>query len=73
MSRPLNGGVPKLADALAMARDLGLTVRALRRHGEWAVSAPNKRPLKISARRKDASAMLLVYLRQAERATAKRS
>ena len=65
MSRPLTHGVPKLSEALGIARELGLEVRYLRRHGEWHVSAPNKRPLKIGARRKDASKMLLVFLRQA--------
>ena len=65
MSKPHYSGVPKLADALEIARSLGLSTSYVRRHGEWLVQAPNKRPLKISARRKDASSILLVYLRQA--------
>jgi hypothetical protein len=65
VSRPYNGGVPKLADALDIARSLGMEVKQLRRHGEVSVTAPGKRPLKIGARRKDASSILLVLLRQA--------
>jgi hypothetical protein len=65
VSRPYNGGVPKLADALDAARELGMDVRYVRRHGEFCVTAPGKRPLKIGARRKDASSILLVLLRQA--------
>ncbi len=67
MSRPTYRGVPKLADALEMARELGLTVAYARRTGEWLIQAPDKKPLKVNARRKDASSILLIYLRQAER------
>lgn len=65
MSRPNYSGVPKLADALEIARELGMRVSYVRRAGEWMVTAPGKRPLKIGARRKDASSILLVLLRQA--------
>ncbi len=67
MSRPTYRGVPKLSDALEMARELGMSVTYYHRHGEWSVSAPGRPPLKVNARRKDASSILMVYIRQAER------
>lgn len=53
-----------MSEALEIARSLGMAVSYVRRHGEFSVCAPGKRPLKVSAHRKDASKILLVYLRQ---------